>query len=78
MDSSISGVWTSALMSIVRGDRVTTAVIAGSAGSRPARFGRPVLSLTAIPATGVVGVPGQAAILNVTVLELPPAGVAIS
>jgi hypothetical protein len=32
----------------------------------------------AIPAAGVVRIRGQGAVLNVTVLELPPAGVAIS
>ena len=40
------------------GERVTTAVIGANAWSAAGRLGRPVLSLTAIPATGVVRVPG--------------------
>ena len=54
------------------------AIIGASTWLRSARLGRPVFLLTAIPAADVVPVGAQGAILNVTVLELPPVGVAIT
>ena len=77
LDASVSGGAAVAPMPIVRGQSYA-AVIGASAWSPAAHLGRRALSLTAIPATRVVPVRGQGAILNVTVLEIPPAGVAIS